>query len=561
MEEPSRILIIGIDGATWSVLDPLIGDGSLPNLGRLRKNGSWGGLCSTIPPISAPAWSSFMTGKRPGKHGVFHFTDLFGEKEPGDRKPQIINARSLKSSTLWDIMGHHGRKVAVINVPMTYPPRPVNGLMITGLLTPRSASVFTYPSELSRELTDYVIDLGRFIDKKPGQKGAFDPEAAAPSLTLMQEFQDMLEKRAVTSLHLMESWPWDTFVVVFTGTDRMGHYLWPYHRPVEATDPPGIQKLCRAVHRYYARLDDVVGELVERAGPSVNVIVMSDHGMGPKATRRVHWNNWMLQQGWLAARPGSAQTTRPDGWFGRIRLPRDRIERVVRRIPGLAKGRLVRSVWKSSFATVDVKESQAYCVPVFHSIMGIRINVEGAGREALRQEIMSKLMSVVDPESGEPVVEEIYRGEDYYHGPYANGSPDIIVSMKPDYLCDHRLGHYSSIVTGVQLPDGGSHHPEGIFVANGPDVKASSEPLSGVKIEDVAPTVLYLMGLPIPSDMDGRVLTEIVAPGCLECRPINAGEPLGRWPSEEAAVFGDEIVSGEDEEEIRERLRGLGYVD
>jgi predicted AlkP superfamily phosphohydrolase/phosphomutase len=561
MEEHNKILIIGIDGATWSVLEPLLGDGSLPNLDRLRKSGSWGSLWSTIPPISAPAWSTFMTGKRPGKHGVFHFTDLFGETVPADGKPQIINARTLRSSTLWDILGHHDRKVAVINVPMTYPPRPVNGLMITGLLTPRSASVFTYPPELSEELTDYVIDLNRFIDNKPGQKGAYDLEAGAPSLSLMQEFRDMLEKRAETSLRLMESRPWDAFVVVFTGTDRMGHYLWPYHRPVEATDPPVVQKLCHAIHEYYVRLDEIVGELVDRVGPNVNVLVMSDHGMGPKATRRMHWNNWMLQQGWLVAGAEGARKIRPDSWFGRIGLPRDRLERIVRRIPGLAKERLARSVWRRSFATIDVKESQAYCVPVFHSITGIRINGEGAGKETLRDEIMSRLASVVDPESGEPVVEEIYRGEDYYHGPYANGSPDILVRIKSDYLCDHRLGHYSAIVTDVQLPEGGSHHPEGIFVASGPGVKAHSEPVTGLRIEDVAPTVLYLMDLAIPSDMDGRVLTEIIAPDSLEYRPMKVGEPLGRWPSEESAVYSGEIVSDEDEEEIRERLRGLGYVD
>lgn len=561
MEEISKILIIGIDGATWDVLDPWIRDGSLPNLDRLRKNGRWGRLLSTIPPISAPAWSSFMTGKGPGKHGVFHFTDLFGEKEPGERKLQIVNARSLKSSTLWDIMGHHGRKVAVINVPMTYPPRPVNGLMITGLLTPRSASVFTHPPELSEELTDYIIDLDRFIDNKPGQKGAYDPEAATPSLTLMQEFQHMLEKRAATSLRLMESRPWDTFVVVFTGTDRMGHYLWPYHRPVEAKDPPSIQKLCQAIHAYYVGLDKAVGELVERAGMNATVVIMSDHGMGPTAQKRVHWNNWMLQQGWLSAASGSPRITNPDSWLERLGLPRDKIDWVVRRIPGLARQRLVRRAWKRSFGSVNAKDSQAYCVPVFHSIAGIRINLEGAAKEALREEIMSRLMDVIDPGSGEPVVEEIYRGEDYYHGPYANGIPDILVSMKSEYLCSYRLGHYSSIVTGVQSSEAGSHRREGIFVATGANVKASSESLTGLRIEDVAPTVLYLLGLPVPSDMDGRVMTEVVAPGYLEARPIETGEPVGLWPSEGEAVFSDEVVSTEDEEQIRERLRGLGYID
>jgi predicted AlkP superfamily phosphohydrolase/phosphomutase len=283
--------------------------------------------------------------------------------------------------------------------------------------------------------------------------------------------------------------------------------------------------------------------------------------MGPKATKRVHWNNWMLQQGWLSAASESVRITNPDSWLGRLGLPRDKVIRAVRRIPGLAGQRLVRRAWKRSFASVNVSDSQAYCVPVFHSIAGIRINLQGAAKEALRQEIMSGLTDVIDPGSGEPVVQEICRGEDYYHGPYANGTPDILVSTKSEYLGSYRLGHYSSIVTGVQLPEGGSHHPEGIFVATGAHVRANSEPLTGLKIEDVAPTILYLLGLPIPSDMDGRVIAEIVAPDHLKSRPIETGEPVGRWPSEGDAVFSDEIVSTEDEEQIRERLRGLGYID
>ena len=122
MPERKRVLVIGLDGATWDVLERWIADGSLPHLAQLRKDGCWGELSSTIPPISAAAWSSFMTGKRPGKHGVFHFMDLFGNDDIKDSKTKIVNARNLKSPTLWDILGHHGCQVALVNLPMTYPP-------------------------------------------------------------------------------------------------------------------------------------------------------------------------------------------------------------------------------------------------------------------------------------------------------------------------------------------------------------------------------------------------------------------------------------------------------
>ena len=129
-----RILIIGLDGASWTVLEPYIETGILPNLAKIRMNGCYGNLESTIPPLSAPAWSSFLTGKNPGKHGVFHFkdVDVHGEYSSQVNQHKTVDARSIKSSTMWDFLGHHDRKVGIINVPMSYPPRPVNGFLITG---------------------------------------------------------------------------------------------------------------------------------------------------------------------------------------------------------------------------------------------------------------------------------------------------------------------------------------------------------------------------------------------------------------------------------------------
>jgi predicted AlkP superfamily phosphohydrolase/phosphomutase len=560
MKKPERVLIIGLDGATWGVLDPWISDGSLPNLAKLRQSGSWGELRSTIPPLTAPAWSTFMTGKKPGKHGMFHFVNLFGEDEAVDGRRQIVDARNLRSSTLWDIMGHYDRRVILINVPMTYPPRPLNGFMITGLLTPKSATTFTYPPELSRELTDYVIDLDRFIDKKPFQD-EHDPEVVAPTLSLMQEFRGMMEKRARTTLSLMDSKPWDIFMVVFTCTDRKGPYLWPYHRAAGVNDNSEVQQLCQAIHNYYVRLDEIVGELVEKAGKGVTVLVMSDHGMGPKYTKRVYCNNWLYQRGWLSIKSDGVGITNPDGWLRRLGLPRDKIGRVILRIPGLAKSRFVKKATKSRSVIIDMEQSQAYCVPMYNNIVGIRINLTGERKEALRQEIIQEFKKIVDPETGQGVVRQVHKGEDYYDGPHADNIPDIILIMEPDYGGSPHLGHYSAVVTKLQeAPFGGSHRLEGLLIASGPNIISNPESLTNLAIEDVAPTVLYLLDLPIPSDMDGRVLTEILAPTVLESRPIKYGKPVGFWPREDEVIFSDEVMSDEDEAEIRERLKALGYI-
>jgi predicted AlkP superfamily phosphohydrolase/phosphomutase len=561
MQTSKRVLLIGLDGATWDVLDPWIRTGALPHLARLRQNGSWGPLLSSIPPITAAAWSTFMTGKRPGKHGVYHFIKMFDDEDPADGEPELVSARSLKSSTLWDAMGHHHRKVVLVNIPLTYPPRPVNGVMITGLLTPSNAPIFTYPPELSKEITDYKIDLDRFIDKTP-HVDSFEAEITAPTLSLVEEFRDMEEKRARVSFSLMDSEPWDFFMVVFTGTDRMGHYLWPYHRSPRADDSPEVQQLCQAVHSYYVRLDEIVGELVEKAGEDTAVIIMSDHGMGPTCTKRLHCNNWLYQQGWLAARSTSTSLTSPDSWLKRLGLPRDKVGRLIRRIPGLAGSGLVKKAVSSRAAAVDIEHSKAYCVPIFYNIMGIRIRLEGEEKEALCQEIMQGLQEIVDPETGQRVVQQVYRAGEYYYGPYADNIPDIIAITDPDYGCSYYLSHYSSIVTKRPHASGpAKHRSEGIFIANGPGIISRPEPLPNLNIEDVAPTVLHLMGLPVPSDMDGRVLAEVLDPALLEVQPIRQREPVGFWPNRDEVIFSDEVMSVEDEEEIRGRLRALGYFE
>jgi predicted AlkP superfamily phosphohydrolase/phosphomutase len=561
MQISNRVLIIGLDGATWDVLDPWIRDGTLPHLAKLRQNSSWGALVSSIPPITAAAWSTFMTGKKPGKHGVYHFINLFDDDNGVASEAELVSARNIKSATLWDTMGHHHRNVVLINIPLTYPPRPVNGVMITGLLTPGSASIFTYPPELSKDITDYKIDLDRFIDKTPFID-TFDDDITAPTLSLVQEFQDMEEKRARVTFSLMDSEPWDFLMVVFTATDRLGHYFWPYHRPASPDDSPAVQQLCQAVRAFYVRLDEIVGELIARAGEGATVLIMSDHGMGPTFTKRLHCNNWLYQRGWLTAKSNNGHLANPDSWLKRLGLPRDKVGRLIRRIPGLAGSQLVRRATNSRSDTVDRERSKAYCVPIFHNIMGIRVRLEGEEKAALCRQIIQKIREIIDPETGRPIVQEAYFARDYYDGPHTDSVPDIIVSIDPDYGFSYYLSHYSSIVTPrAEVAGPAKHRMEGIFMAHGPGIIAQPAPLPNLKIEDVAPTALYLMGLPVPSDMDGRILTEILDPAFLKAQPVRYEEPTGFWPKEEEVVFSDAVMSAEDEEVIRGRLRALGYFE
>jgi predicted AlkP superfamily phosphohydrolase/phosphomutase len=564
LQKSNRVLIIGLDGGTWDVLDPWMKDGSLPNLAKLRQQGSWGELLSTVPPLTAPAWSTFITGKNPGKHSVFHFVQADSSNNNGGAtEPDIVNSRSIKSATLWDILGHHDRKVGLINIPMSYPPRPVNGFMIACFLTPRNAPVFTYPPELSNRLTDYQIDLDRFISHKPFARDSEDPPNVEPSLELMQEFYTMEEKRARTALTLMKTEPWDTFMVVFTATDRMGHYLWPYHREIDSDGSPEWEQLHEAIFRFYIRLDKAIGEMVQEAGDDATVIIMSDHGMGWNHTKLVYWNLWLYQKGLLTVQ---SNVTNPDSWLMQLKLPRDRIARLVRRVaPGSIRRKLIQKANATQILTFNSHQTRAYYKPIYGSVGGIYINLTGEAKNRLRDELMQAVKQVIDPATGQPVVQWVERGEVYYHGPYTQNMPDIVLVMDWHYAGDSKLSHYSSVVTELQLDKvkyPGDHRMEGLFLAKGPEIETIADPLPNLNLQDIAPTILYLLGLPIPADMDGRVLSEALKPAVLQSRPVVQEMPKGMWPTDQVGqAFDSTDDASSDDETVKDRLRALGYLE
>jgi predicted AlkP superfamily phosphohydrolase/phosphomutase len=201
-------------------------------------------------------------------------------------------------------------------------------------------------------------------------------------------------------------------------------------------------------------------------------------------------------------------------------------------------------------------------VALFYNIVGVRVHLEGDAKETLCQEIMHGLHEIVDPETGQGIVREVFRASDYFAGPNVDNVPDIIAILKPDYGCSLHLSHYSSDVTRrVEISGPAKHRTEGIFVATGTGIVSEARPLPHLRIEDIAPTVLHLMGLPIPTDMDGRVLAEVIEPALVAIQPIRRCPPLGFWPEEGQAVFSEAVMTEEDEEVIRDRLRALGYFE
>jgi predicted AlkP superfamily phosphohydrolase/phosphomutase len=561
--------VIGLDGATYRLIDPLVRAGQLPNLARFRQTGTSGVLQSTIQPSSEQAWSSFMTGQNNGKHGVFGFQ----QRLPGTYLFDYVNARSIRAQSLWQMLSQRGRDVIVINVPMTYPPQTVRGVLIGGLLSPGVQSRFTYPDDIYQELRkacgDYRID----VDIERGRLGE-------EQLTrLVDDAVEMIHLRTCATRHLAKTRPWDFLMVVYGASDRLAHKLWKYWDPNHALYDPALASVYGdMLPRIYRELDAAVGTLLdELVDEQTTVFIVSDHGFGPME-KAVYLNRWLAQNGYLAYKSSGALTPKEklqtairaglrqgvrlldNPWFSKLK------KRAFGLFPGL-KGMLYSSV---AFAQVDWSRTQAYAVGTMGNIyLNLRgrepmgIVDPGAEASALQDKLIADLQTLRDPDTGQPVFHTIYRGADLYSGPYAGNGPDIVGVKDSLYhivTAEWQSGDDIVVRLGDEMhfasDQSGQHELDGVLMARGAGIR-QGETLEGARLVDMAPTILYALGEPVPDNLDGRVLTDLYAPEHIEAHPprtvpgtdMDAGEDAGSEYDEEEARA------------IRERLTSLGYLD
>lgn len=570
MNDRRRILVIGLDGATFDLIKPWVQQGKLPHFGRLMAEGVHGELASTVHPLSPPAWTSFMTGMNPGKHGIFDFS----ERAPESYNLQFTNGGFRKAKTLWRILSEAGKQVVVIDVPMTYPPEPVNGSLIAAMDSLWEESRFMFPPELLLEICE------RF--------GGYPFYPTKPTLHEMDAYvhgmHEVIEHRAEVARFLLRTKPWDFFQVVFLATDRVHHTLWRF---MDAThplhDPVAAQRYGTAIYDVYAHIDEVLGRFMAELDAGTTVLVMSDHGGGPY-DKVVNLAKWLEQGGWLRFRPQARgaelnlrqRVLRTCAYS----LPKHAWRGFKRWVPVWIKRRLaatfpdLRAKWLShlSLSSIDWGRTAAYALGNYGNIY---INLEGRepqgivrpGKEyeALRDRIIKALAQLRDPDTGQPILDRAYRREELYRGPYVERAPDIVVVWK-DYRYYTR-GTFSSEETALfalpgefgsgRIEHSACHRPNGILLAQGEDVR-KGEVVRGAAIIDLAPTILYLSGLPVPVDMDGRVLTELLDKRFLDTHPIAACE--GAEPFS-AAVDRDAAFSPEEAEQVANKLRALGYLD
>jgi len=455
-----RVAVIGLDCAPPELVFDKFRH-TLPNLGRLIDGGLHGMLESTIPPITVPAWMSMMTGKNPGRLGFYGFRNRtsYAYEELG-----LTNSANVKEATVWDILSAAGKKVVVLGVPPTYPPKPVNGCLVTCFLTPNADCEFTYPPELKGEVEKVV---GRYL---------FDVEnfRTDNKRVLLEQIYDMTEKRFRLARHLIRAKEWDFFMMMEIGPDRIHHAFWKYFDPEHRKHEPG-SPFEHAIRDYYRYLDDRIGELLADLDDDTTVLVVSDHG-AKRMDGGICLNEWLIQEGYLRLRErpqgvvplgkasvewGSTAAWGAGGYYGRI------------------------------FLNVKGREPQGVIDPVRY--------------EAVRDELTAKILALRD-DQGRPMNNKVFKPQEVY--PECRGiPPDLIVYFGDLYW--RAIGSVGR--NGIHVlendtgPDDANHAQHGIFILYDPAVQQGRR-VGPLQIVDCAPTILRLLGLSIPQDMEGKVV-------------------------------------------------------
>jgi predicted AlkP superfamily phosphohydrolase/phosphomutase len=527
-----RVLVLGLDGADWRILDPLIEAGELPALANLVRGGASAPLASTIPPLTAPAWTSFLVGAGPGSHGVLDFLERDARLYEGTTG-RVVTSAAYPRRTFFDAASAAGKRVAAVRVPMMFPPWQMNGVVVSGGFTP-GGRVFCSPRQLGEQLDVGPIDIGKKLLELSEEQ---QMQTLAAQLRRTEE-----QARRVLALEPFE------LAMVHTHTpDNAHHCFWHqlengngHHNPIK---------------ELYRQVDGFVGRMCESEDWDL-VVVASDHGGGPRPSRRFLVNVWLGELGLLQVRGGYRSALSKAASVGKRRFKRV-VYRVRMRAPAWVQRR-ISSLTQAAVA-LDWSRTEAYGAHVFQPYYGIELNLAGRQGQGVvpqsayrerRAEIIERLRESAERE-GLPVVAVMTADAAFGTG-HDPRLPDVIVQFEDDVVGDNALGPAVVVSNGSRGPHEGSggHSREGVLIAAGAGVRPRR--YGAMPIEGVAATLLSYLGITPPAGM-GPPLADLFEPDSLT---VDGDD---RWEPEGSRV--ESGVSSAEEEEILESLRGLGYLE
>tara|TARA_Y100000310_G_scaffold344873_1_gene460166 strand:- start:8080 stop:9474 length:1395 start_codon:yes stop_codon:yes gene_type:complete len=455
-----RIFVLGLDA-----FDPKLCfekfKAELPNLSKLMKNSSWGISNSSIPPLSCTAWISFAKGKTPGHSAIqgftsrkdFAYTDFF-----------VANSTIIEKERLWDILAEQGKKCIVMNVPVTFPPYDVNGIMVSSFLTPNADKEYCYPKEIKQEINEiangYVIDVKGFKKK--------------PKNVVLKELKGMEEKRFKVAKHFIENKDWEFFIFVTTGTDRIHHAFWA---DMDETHPDhkADTEFKDAILSYYKFIDEKIGEVASLLGEEDVLLIMSDHG-----AREMHGfvnvNEFFIKEGYMKMQEYPSEPT----LFNETK--------------------------------VDWNNTKVFCTGNY--IARIFVNLKGRepqgivkkeDYEKFRDEIKEKLLTIRD-EQGKKMNTKVFKREEVYKGKYVASQPDLII-----YFDDLKWGANQMIGFNELFShnadkgrNSANHYHKGMFLLHNAGLEAGKR--SEINLIDLMPTIIRLLDCEVPTAVEGKSL-------------------------------------------------------
>ena len=494
MAEGSRMLVIGLDGATWDLIKPWADEGKLPTFKKLMENGVWGELESTVPPWTVPAWNCLSAGKRPEKLGL----TTFRQRETGSYKFRPCFVTKNPGTCFWDCLNDGEKRTHLLFLPNVHNPYKINGLMITGWLY-ENRDKLTFPPDLKAKLEKAVgkfkIDVAE-LDEKGGARTKIMTDKQ-----YVNEVRDITEKHFDILKHILINYEWDTVFIVFAGSDRLQHRFWERKN---------------LILDYYKDIDNKINELSELINDDTYIMLVSDHGFG-RSDYAFNVNDWLIKEGYLSLETGNSNPSLLRRIYNLASKNKRLHSMMIKAAVPLPrfKGMLEKKLNPKNFEDLEINwgNTKAFAYGCFGDVY---LNL--AGREPcgavevreydrVRDEIIDKLKALSPPETGKKLSVKVFKKEELY-------SDCTIKDTKPDIFILVTDAGIQRISPGVgtgqifQRSIRGMHRLNGIFLCHGPDIK-KGKITRKARIYDIAPTVLHMFGLPIPKDMDGRVLKEI----------------------------------------------------
>ncbi|MFC1514718.1 alkaline phosphatase family protein [Candidatus Omnitrophota bacterium] len=533
MRLKSKVLLIGLDGLTWDVLDPLLREGILPNIKKIIAEGVSGELESIIPPVTGPSWLAMATGLNPGKTGVFDFIKL-------DRKTftlSPITSDDYRGKAFWDIANKQNRSAFILNFPMLYPPYEIDGVMVGGLGS-SDVSTISYPQDYLKgivpKLEDYQIKVPYNLSRYTNNQELFFQDIEK----LLMQYKNILSKA-------FSDGRFDLLTFIFSATDFVLHYTWRYWDKTYFAYKQD-HRIENMIKRFWRQIDGLIGWIYDYASSnSSDLLLVSDHGFG-KQDEIFRINSWLVERGFLRVKTEKVVREKVERKIGTILKKIDMI------LGGdfytKAKNKTGRK--KSDlFKQFDLEKSRAIAAMFSDLVAGIYI-IDESQKEAVRDEIVRE---IEEEGTRSKIKIKAFSPDEVYSGQYLEAAPDILLYID-DFRCSmdsiSLSKRYFEAQKRSHLNKSGTHRLNGLFIASGPKIRKNSA-IDNAKILDICPTVLYLMGLEIPDNVDGRVLKGIFRGEFLDKNDV-------RYLKVEAVE--KQVIPETDVEQMIDTLESLGYM-